>query len=254
LAAASGGFLPVSGLWLPLRPARAPGMQPDLCFFMFRFVPGLFSDSTEQLSKTPSFARRLQAKSGVAVYTGKSLGSRGPTLAGAEDDNLFARDLECSLEFVGKMLDFIENFLRLLGQVIDHAVDHVRFPADQFQRGDHQGKMIVDVVPQVRKFPIQVSHLFRTERHVLAGQTHAAYDGVPCCRNQAGLTAFASFRNGQFPWAAVSRRPGAKTSKGSDPFRFRLTPRLAKTTLLFPDLMAATGNACPQDAQVAERT
>jgi len=39
---------------------------------MFRFVPSVFSDSTEQLSKTPSFARRLQAKSGVAVYTGIS--------------------------------------------------------------------------------------------------------------------------------------------------------------------------------------
>jgi hypothetical protein len=36
-------------------------------------------------------------------------------------------------------------------------------------------------VPQVRKFPIQVSHLFWTERHSLARQTHAAYDGVACC-------------------------------------------------------------------------
>ena len=195
---------------------------------------------------------KVTGKSGVAVYTGISLGSRGPILAWAGDANLFARDAQCFLEFLGKMLDFIENFLRLLGQVIDHAVDHVRLAANQFQRGDHQGKMIVDVVPQVRKFLIQVSHLFRTERHGLAGQTHAAYDGVACCRNQAGLTAFASFRNGQFPRAAVvSRRPGAK---GSEPMRFRLTPRLAKTTLLSPDLMADTGNECPQDAQVAERT
>ena len=94
---------------------------------------------------------------------------------------LIARDAQCFLEFLGETLDFFEDFLRLFGQVIDHAVNHLRFAADQFQRGDHQGEMIVNVVPQVRKIPIQVSHLFRTERHSLAGQTHAAYDGVACC-------------------------------------------------------------------------
>jgi hypothetical protein len=69
----------------------------------------------------------------------------------------------------------------LLSQVIDHAVNHLGFAANQFQRGDHQGEMIVNVVPQVRKSSIQVRNLFRTELHGLAGQTHAAYDGVPCC-------------------------------------------------------------------------
>ena len=41
----------------------------------------------------------------------------------------------------------------------------------------------------------------------------------------------------------------------SDAFRFcGLTPRLAKTTLLSLDLRAGTGNECPQEARVAERT
>jgi len=150
-------------------------------FFVYRFVAGVFSDSTEQLSKTSSFARRLQTKSGVAVFTGIICEGAEPIPAGAGDVHLIASDAECFLEFLGEMLDFFEDFLGLLGQVIDHAVNHLRFAANQFQRGDHQGEMIVDVVPQVRKSPIQVSHLFRTERHGLAGQTHAAYDGVPRC-------------------------------------------------------------------------
>ena len=33
-----------------------------------------------------------------------------------------------------------------------------------------------------------------------------------------------------------------------------LTPRLAKTSLLTPDLRADTGNECSQEAQVVERT
>ena len=94
---------------------------------------------------------------------------------------LIARDAQRLLEFLREMLDFFQDFLRLLGQVIHHAVNHFRFAANQFQRGNHQGEMIVDVVSQVGKLPIQISHLFRTERHRLAGQTHAAYDAVPCC-------------------------------------------------------------------------
>ncbi len=64
--------------------------------------------------------------------------------------------------------------------------------------------MIVHVVPQVREFPTQVSHLFRTERHSLAGQTHAAYDGVACSRKQAGLTAFSRVLDRKLPRAAVA--------------------------------------------------
>ena len=94
---------------------------------------------------------------------------------------LIARDAECFLEFLGETLDFFEDFLRLFGQVIDHAVNHLRFAANQFQRGDHESEMVVDVVPQVRELPVQVGHLIWTERHGLAGQTHAAYDGVTCC-------------------------------------------------------------------------
>ena len=165
-------------------------MPSDVCFFTFRFVPRVFSDSTEQLTKTPSFARRLQAKSDIAVFTGLrefefiQQGKLRTILAGAGDANLIARDAQCFLEFLGEKLDFFEDFLRLLGQVVDHAVDHLRFAANQFQRGDHQCEMIVDVVPQVRKFPVQVSNLFRTERHGLSGQTHAPTMGWPAVESK----------------------------------------------------------------------
>ena len=60
---------------------------------------------------------------------------------------LVVRDFQRSFEFFGKLLYFLEDFLRLLGEIIDHAIDHFRLAADQFQGCDHEGEMIIDVVP-----------------------------------------------------------------------------------------------------------
>ena len=91
---------------------------------------------------------------------------------------LVVRDFQRSLELFGKLPDFLEDFLRLLGEITDHAIDHFRLATDQFQGCHHQGEMIIDVVSQVREFPMQLSHLLRTERNSLTGQTHGAYHGL----------------------------------------------------------------------------
>lgn len=94
--------------------------------------------------------------------------------------DLIPRDPQRFLEFLGEMLDFFEDFLRLFRQVVNHTVNHLGFAADQLERRNHKSKMIVHIVPQVCKSPIQVSHFFRAERHALAGQTHVANDAVAC--------------------------------------------------------------------------
>ena len=65
---------------------------------------------------------------------------------------LVVRDFQRSLEFFGKLFYFLQNFLRLLRQIIDHAIDQFRLAADEFKRGHHQREVVVDIVPQVREF------------------------------------------------------------------------------------------------------
>ena len=100
------------------------------------------------------------------------------TLAWSEGPGarLLAGDVEGAFELLGALADFLEDFLGLLGEVVDHALDHVGLAPDQFQGGDHEGEVIIDVVAQVTQSAVQLGNLVRAERHCLAGQTHS---GLP---------------------------------------------------------------------------
>jgi len=83
-----------------------------------------------------------------------------------------AGDFQRPFEFFRELLDFVEDFLGLLGEVIDQARHHIGLAANEFERGDHQGEVIIYVMAQVRKFAIQIGDLFRAEGNSLTGQAH----------------------------------------------------------------------------------
>jgi hypothetical protein len=85
------------------------------------------------------------------------------------DTTLVVRDLQRALEVFGEFFYFVEDFLRLFSEIIDHAIDHFRLATDEFERGDHKGQVVIDIVPQVGKFPVYVSDLLGAERDSLSG-------------------------------------------------------------------------------------
>ncbi|TMP97676.1 MAG: hypothetical protein E6L09_12875 [Verrucomicrobia bacterium] len=75
-----------------------------------------------------------------------------------------AGDFQRPFEFFRELLDFVEDFFQ--------ARHHIGLAANEFERGDHQGEVIIYVMAQVRKFAIQIGDLFRAEGNSLTGQAH----------------------------------------------------------------------------------
>ena len=69
-------------------------------------------------------------------------------------DLLGPRYTESLLEGGGEFVKGFDNFGRLFRQRGGHPLDHFRFVADEFICRHHEGKVIIDVVTEVRQFAV----------------------------------------------------------------------------------------------------
>src|SRR6266705_278349 len=78
----------------------------------------------------------------------------------------------CPLEMGGEFGEGLGDFGRLLDQGSQHPLGHLRFVADQFDRGHNQGQMVVDVVAHVGEAAIEFGELFDGQSDRLTRQAH----------------------------------------------------------------------------------
>lgn len=69
------------------------------------------------------------------------------------------RDSESGLKFLGKLLDRFPDPGGLLGDGGHHALARVGLVPDQFDGGDDHRQMIIDVVPHLGEFAVQLVDL-----------------------------------------------------------------------------------------------
>jgi hypothetical protein len=82
-------------------------------------------------------------------------------------------NVECLLEFRGKLVERGGDFGWLLAKSSHHAFGHMWFVPNEFCGSHHQGKMIVDVMTQRRQLAVHLFHLLYRKCYGLTGQTHS---------------------------------------------------------------------------------
>jgi hypothetical protein len=68
--------------------------------------------------------------------------------------------VEGGFEFGGKFGDGVGDFGGLFAKGGHHAFGHLGFVADEFGGGEHEGEVIIDVMPHGGKLLVQFLYLF----------------------------------------------------------------------------------------------